>query len=196
MLFATLDPKIRSVNLDKNKVILSDTVGFISNLPTELIAAFRATLEDVLSADLIIHVRDISHENTEDQDCEVKRVLQSLGVSDNTPTLEVWNKIDLLEPEKRKSLQNIAKRKTDICAISSIKKDGITNLIKEVKRKIEPQKFFDTLIVPFEFGDRKAWLHENGVVVNEFYTKKGFKFEVNWTTHQKAKYQYFSVKYY
>ena len=105
-------------------------------------------------------------------------------------------KIDLLEPEKRKSLQNIAKRKTDICAISSIKKDGITNLIKEVKRKIEPQKFFDTLIVPFEFGDRKAWLHENGVVVNEFYTKIGFKFEVNWTTHQKAKYQYFSGKYY
>ena len=196
MLFATLDPKMRSVNLDKNKVILSDTVGFISNLPTELIAAFRATLEDVLSADLIIHVRDISHENTEDQDCEVKRVLQSLGVSDNTPTLEVWNKIDLLEPEKRKSLQNIAKRKTDICAISSIKKDGITNLIKEIKRKIEPQKFFDTLIVPFEFGDRKAWLHENGVVVNEFYTKKGFKFEVNWTTHQKTKYQYFSGKYY
>ena len=112
------------------------------------------------------------------------------------PILEVWNKIDLLEPENRKSLQNIAKRRKNICAISSITQDGITTLIKKVKRKIEPQKFFDTLIVPFEFGDRKAWLHENGVVVNEFYTDFGFKFEVNWTAHQKAKYQSISTKYY
>ena len=120
MLFATLDPKMRSINLDSNtKVILSDTVGFISDLPTELIAAFRATLEEVLSADLILHVRDISHENTENQNYEVNKVLQSLGVSDNTPILEIWNKIDLLEPEKRKSLQNIAKRRKGICTISA-----------------------------------------------------------------------------
>ena len=197
MLFATLDPKMRSINLDNNsKVILSDTVGFISNLPTELIAAFRATLEEVLSADLIIHVRDISHENTEDQDYEVNRVLQSLGVSDNTPILEVWNKIDLLEPEKRNSLQNIANRRKNVCAISSLTHDGITSFIKAVKRKIEPKKFFDTLIVPFEFGDRKAWLHKNGVVVNEFYTDNGFKLEVNWTSDQKAKYQFISGKHY
>ena len=196
MLFATLDPKMRSINLNNNKVILSDTVGFISNLPTELIAAFRATLEEVLSADLIIHVRDISHENTEDQDYEVNRVLQSLGVSDNTPILEVWNKIDLLEPEKRNSIQNIANRRKNICAISSLTNDGITSFIKEVKRKIEPKKFSDTLIVPFEFGDRKAWLHKNGVVVNEFHTNNGFKFEVNWTADQKAKYQFISSKHY
>ena len=101
MLFATLDPKMRSVNLNSNtKVILSDTVGFISDLPTELIAAFRATLEEVLSADLILHVRDISHENTDNQDYEVKRVL-SLGISNNTPMLEIWNKIDL-QARKRK----------------------------------------------------------------------------------------------
>ena len=197
MLFATLDPKMRSINLDNNsKVILSDTVGFISNLPTELIAAFRATLEEVLSADLIIHVRDISHVNTEDQDYEVNRVLQSLGVSDNTPILEVWNKIDLLEPEKRNSLKNTANRRKNICAISSLTHDGINSFIKEVKRKIEPKKFFDTLIVPFEFGDRKAWLHKNGVVVNEFYTDNGFKLEVNWTSDQKAKYQFISGKHY
>ena len=197
MLFATLDPKMRSIKLDNNsKVILSDTVGFISNLPTELIAAFRATLEEVLSADLIIHVRDIAHENTEDQDYEVNRVLQSLGVSDNTPILEVWNKIDLLEPEKRNSLKNTANRRKNICAISSLTHDGINSFIKEVKRKIEPKKFFDTLIVPFEFGDRKAWLHKNGVVVNEFYTDNGFKLEVNWTSDQKAKYQFISGKHY
>ena len=197
MLFATLDPKMRSINLDSNtKVILSDTVGFISNLPTELIAAFRATLEEVVFANLILHVRDIAHENTEDQDYEVKRVLQNLGVSNNTPILEIWNKIDLLEPEKRNSLKNITNRRKNICAISSVNSDGISNLIEEVKSKLEPQKFSDTLIVPFAFGDRKAWLHENGVVVNEFYTDTGFKFEVNWTAHQKSKYQSFTSKYY
>ena len=190
MLFATLDPKMKSINLDgTTKAIISDTVGFISNLPTELIAAFRATLEEVLSADLILHVRDISHANTKDQDHEVNKVLQNLGVSENTPFLEIWNKIDLLEPEKRKSVQNIAKRRKKICAISSITNTGITTLIKKIKREIEPQKFFDILIVPFKFGNRKAWLHENGVVVSEFYTDNGFKFEVNWTARQKEKYQ-------
>ncbi len=112
MLFATLDPKMRSIKLDNNtKVILSDTVGFISNLPTELIAAFRSTLEEVLYADLILHVRDIAHENTEDQDYEVKKVLQSLGVSDNTPILEIWNKIDLLEPENEKKSPKYCQKK-------------------------------------------------------------------------------------
>ena len=197
MLFATLDPKMRSIKLDSNtKVILSDTVGFISNLPTELIAAFRSTLEELLYADLILHVRDIAHENTEDQDYEVKKILQSLGISDNTTILEIWNKIDLLEPEKQKSFKNIANRRENICAVSSINNDGIPALIKEVQSRLEHQKFSETLIVPFEFGDRKAWLHENGVVVNEFCTDNGFKFEVNWTAHQKAKYQSLATKYY
>ena len=112
MLFATLDPKMRSLNLDRNtKVILSDTVGFISNLPTELIAAFRATLEEVLSADLILHVRDISHENTENQNFHVDKVHQSIGVCDAIPILEIWNKIDLVEPDKRKVFKILQKKK-------------------------------------------------------------------------------------
>ena len=192
MLFATLDPKMRSVNLDGDtKVILSDTVGFISDLPTELIAAFRATLEEVLSADLIIHVRDISHENTENQNFEVDKVLKSIGVSDTIPVLEIWNKIDLVEMENRKSFQNLAKRKKSICALSATTKEGILTLAKKIKNSLEPLKFSETLIVPFEFGDRKAWLHENGVVVNEFYTDAGFKFEVTWSDQQKAKYYSF-----
>ena len=192
MLFATLDPKMRSVNLDGDtKVILSDTVGFISDLPTELIAAFRATLEEVLSADLIIHVRDISHENTENQNFEVDKVLKSIGVSDTIPVLEIWNKIDLVEMEKRKSFQNLAKRKKSICALSATTKEGILTLTEKIKNSLEPLKFSETLIVPFEFGDRKAWLHENGVVVNEFYTDAGFKFEVTWSDQQKAKYYSF-----
>jgi len=192
MLFATLDPKMRSVNLDGDtKVILSDTVGFISDLPTELIAAFRATLEEVLSADLIIHVRDVSHENSENQKLEVDKVLKSIGVSDTIPVLEIWNKIDLVEMEKRKSFQNLAKRKKSICALSATTKEGILTLTKKIKNSLEPLKFSETLIVPFEFGDRKAWLHENGVVVNEFNTDAGFKFEVTWSDQQKAKYYSF-----
>ena len=193
MLFATLDPKMRSVELDRNtEVILSDTVGFISDLPTELIAAFRATLEEVLTADLIIHLRDISHENTENQNFEVNKVLKNLGVSDNTPILEIWNKIDLLDSDRRKSIQNIVKRRKEVFAISAISGDGIPELIKEIKNKLEPQKFSETLIVPFEFGERKAWLHENGVVVNEFYTDSGFKFDVTWSNLQKKKYYSFA----
>ena len=192
MLFATLDPKMRSINLDSyTKVILSDTVGFISDLPTELIAAFRATLEEVLSADLILHVRDISHENTENQNVEVGKVLRSIGVSDNIPVLEIWNKIDLVETDKRKSFQNLAKRRKGICTLSATTKEGILTLIKKIKNSLEPPKFSETLIVPFEFGDRKAWLHENGVVVNEFYTDAGFKFDVTWSDQQKAKYYSF-----
>ena len=192
MLFATLDPKMRSIKLDSyTKVILSDTVGFISDLPTELIAAFRATLEEVLSADLILHVRDISHENTENQNVEVGKVLSSIGVSDNIPVIEIWNKIDLVETDKRKSFQNLAKRRKGICTLSATTKEGILTLIKKIKNSLEPPKFSETLIVPFEFGDRKAWLHENGVVVNEFYTEAGFKFDVTWSDQQKAKYYSF-----
>ena len=193
MLFATLDPKMRSINLERDtKVILSDTVGFISDLPTELIAAFRATLEEVLSADLILHVRDISHENTENQNFHVDKVLQSIGVCDTIPILEIWNKIDLVEPDKRKSLQNIAKRRKSTCILSATNGIGILKLTKKIKNSLEPKKFSETLIVPFKFGERKAWLHENGVVVNEFYTDAGFKFDVTWSDLQKAKYYSFA----
>ena len=192
MLFATLDPKMKSLDLDNNtEVILSDTVGFISDLPTELIAAFRATLEEVLSADLIIHVRDISHENTESQGYEVNKVLQNLGISESTPIIEIWNKIDLLDPEKRKSIENSSKRHKETFAVSALSRDGIPKLIKEIKNKLEPQKLSETLIVPFEFGERKAWLHENGVVINEFYTDFGFKLDVSWSSRQKEKYYSF-----
>lgn len=196
MLFATLDPKMRSITLDGNtKAILSDTVGFISDLPLELIAAFRATLEEVLSADLILHVRDISHENNENQNIEVWKVLKSLGVSDNIPIVEIWNKIDLVEPIKRKSLQNIAKRRKGVCAFSATKCEGIGTLTKEIRNKLESQKFSETIIVPFEFGNRKAWLHENGVVEKEFCIDVGFKIEVNWSDYQKAKFYSFISKY-
>ena len=194
MLFATLDPKMREIKLNsKLKIIISDTVGFISNLPTELIAAFRATLEEVLAADLILHVRDISHENTEFQALEVEKVLQSLGVTESIPVLEIWNKIDIIEPEKKESLSNIAQRRSGVCYLSALTGEGVPTLLEKVEDQILPQKISDTLLVPFELGNKKAWLHEHGVVVNEFYTDDGFKLDVMWSAKQKAK--YYSLNY-
>jgi GTP-binding protein HflX len=185
---------MRAINLNSGiKIILSDTVGFISDLPTELIAAFRATLEEVLAADLIIHVRDVSHSKSKTQANEVEKVLQSFGVSESIPILEVWNKMDLVDHEKRKFLENIAERKSGICSLSALTGEGTSNLIEEIKTQIEPQKFSETLLVPFELGNKKAWLHENDVIVNELCTDLGFKFEVFWSAKQKAK--YYSVSY-
>ena len=193
MLFATLDPKMRAINLDNRvKIILSDTVGFISDLPTELIAAFRATLEEVLAADLILHVRDISHDNTENQAAEVKKVLRNLGISEATPILELWNKMDIVEPEKLNGLKNIAERRLSVCYLSAMTGEGISGLVEAIKNQVEPQKFSETVLVPFEFGKKKAWLHENGVVINEVYTDVGFKFDVIWSARQKEMFYSFT----
>ena len=193
MLFATLDPKMRAIKLNnKIQIIISDTVGFISDLPTELIAAFRATLEEVLAADLILHVRDIANKNTDLQALEVEKVLQNLGISESTPVLEIWNKMDAIEPEKKESLKNISSRRSGVCYLSALTGEGVSSLMKQVEKLITPQKFSDTLLVPFEFGRKKAWLHEHGVVVNEFYTETGFKLDVMWSAQQKAKYHSFS----
>jgi GTP-binding protein HflX len=193
MLFATLDPKMRAIKLNSQlKIIISDTVGFISDLPTELIAAFRATLEEVLAADLILHVRDIDHENTEFQALEVEKVLQSLGVTESIPVLEIWNKIDIIEPEKKESLSNIAKRRSGVCYLSALTGEGVSTLMEKVEDQLLPHKFSDTLFVPFELGNKKAWLHEHGVVVNEFYTDDGFNLDVMWSAQQKAKYYSFN----
>ena len=193
MLFATLDPKMRAVKLNnKLKIIISDTVGFISDLPTELIAAFRATLEEVVVADLILHVRDIAHKNTDLQSMEVEKVLQSLGISESTPILEIWNKIDSFEPEQKESLKNVVNRRSGVCYLSALTGEGVSRLLEQVEEIITPQKFSDTLILPFEFGNKKAWLHENGVVVNELYTDTGFELDVMWSAQQKAKYYSFT----
>ena len=193
MLFATLDPKMRAIKLtNKLKIIISDTVGFISDLPTELIAAFRATLEEVLTADLILHVRDVAHKNTDLQAAEVDKVLQSIGVDESTPILEIWNKIDIIQPEEKKSLTNIAKRRSGVCYLSALTGEGVSSLMEQIENLIIPQKFSDMLFVPFEFGNKKAWLHEHGVVVNEFCTELGFKLEVMWSAQQKKKYYSFT----
>src|SRR4029077_8019342 len=116
MLFATLDPTLRAVKLPGGMtIILSDTVGFISDLPTMLVAAFRATLEEVIEADVILHVRDVSHEDAQAQSRDVEQVLGELGVdpNDRSRLIEVWNKIDRLDAEGRARLENLASRQPE-----------------------------------------------------------------------------------
>ena len=118
MLFATLDPTMRGMELpDGRKVILSDTVGFISDLPTQLVAAFRATLEEVLEADLILHVRDISHPETAEQAADVAEFLTSLGVKADTPQFEIWNKLDLVDETARATLEAQAANAAPFCPV-------------------------------------------------------------------------------
>ena len=131
MLFATLDPTMRRIELPDSgpEVILSDTVGFISDLPTELVAAFRATLEEVLAADLIVHVRDISHPESAEQAEDVRAITESLGVAKETPQIEVWNKIDRLQGDALNAVMTQAARMEDVLAISAITGEGMDTLI-------------------------------------------------------------------
>ena len=189
MLFATLDPKMRALELSNGmKVILSDTVGFISDLPTELIAAFRATLEEVLAADLILHVRDISTDLSDTQALEVRKILNNLGVSNSIPVIELWNKFDKIDPENEKYLKNIAKRKQEIVPISALTGEGVLSLLEKIKDQLGPEKFSEKVFIPFEFGKKKAWLHENGIIIKEVYTDSGFELDVMWSDQQKEFY--------
>ncbi|OYW61023.1 MAG: GTPase HflX, partial [Rhodobacterales bacterium 12-65-15] len=134
MLFATLDPTMRGIVLPGDtggagrKIIASDTVGFISDLPTQLVAAFRATLEEVLEADLILHVRDISHPETAEQAEDVTEILTALGVKPEVPLIEVWNKLDLVDPSARAALDANASGRAQVFPISALTGEGLAPL--------------------------------------------------------------------
>ena len=139
LLFATLDPTMRVIVLPHGrKAILSDTVGFISDLPTSLIAAFRATLEEVIGADLILHVRDISHPETEEQAADVARVLAELGIGEARADriIEVWNKADLLEPDARAMREAQAHRHRDRVLVSAVTREGLPRLLSLIEDKL------------------------------------------------------------
>jgi GTP-binding protein HflX len=168
LLFATLDPTMRRIALpDGHEIILSDTVGFISDLPTELVAAFRATLEEVLEADLLLHVRDASHPETEGQKADVEAVLGSLGLGDmlGERMIEVLNKIDRIEPEAREALLEQAKRRHPAVAISAIEGDGCDRLIAMIESKLRHTQSTRTYRLAHEQGAAGAWLYEHGEVV-------------------------------
>ncbi len=190
MLFATLDPTMRGVTLPSGrKVILSDTVGFISDLPTQLVAAFRATLEEVLEADLILHVRDIAHPETNEQAADVADILQSLGVGPATPQFEIWNKLDLVDPSQREALTVQAATRDRVFPISALTGEGIDGLLKAVSAAFDEEKSERLLAVPFTDGRRRAWLHGEGVVLSETPTDTGFAVTVRWTARQEKRYR-------
>ena len=169
LLFATLDPTLREIRLPGfDKAILSDTVGFVSDLPTELVAAFRATLEEVVAADLILHVRDLAHPDSEAQAADVEAVLENLGLAEehSPPRLEVWNKMDALEPVERQAVLNEAQRRDDVIAISALKGEGMDRLRDVISAKLQAGSEVHRLQLPVSEGERLAWLHARGEVLD------------------------------
>ncbi|MEM8776536.1 MAG: GTPase HflX [Pseudomonadota bacterium] len=191
MLFATLDPTMRRVELPAAgaEVILSDTVGFISDLPTELVAAFRATLEEVTSADVICHVRDISHPETKEQASDVSAILESLGVRESTPQIEVWNKIDRLNASQREVLENQATRQEDTLLLSAISGEGLEALCEKVAKSLAGTTFLEELQLDFAAGRQRAWLFTKGLVEAENQDETGYQLTVRWSQKQKSQFQ-------
>ena len=183
LLFATLDPTMRAIRLPGvEKAILSDTVGFISDLPTQLVAAFRATLEEVTAADLILHVRDIANPDTEAQKRQVLDVLADLGVLGSgenedgeglaepaIPMIEVWNKWDLLEPSQADELREVIAHRVGetIVPISALTGLGCENLLETVGSSLTEDAKLYSFILPAADGQRIAFLHARGEVVSE-----------------------------
>jgi GTP-binding protein HflX len=170
LLFATLDPTMREIQLPGfDKAILSDTVGFVSNLPTELVAAFRATLEEVASADLILHVRDIHHPDSDAQKTDVEQVLTSLGLGEgdgDPPRLEVWNKIDLLSGDDQEAVLNEAARRDDVVTLSALSGEGTDSLFTRMGQMLREGASVHHLRLPAGDGQRIAWLHRSGEVLD------------------------------
>jgi len=168
LLFATLDPTLRQISLPGiDKAILSDTVGFVSELPTQLVAAFKATLEEVVSADLLIHVRDIAHPDSEAQRADVEAVLTEIGVAEDTPRIEAWNKLDLLDPERRAAVQEEASRRDNIAAVSALTGEGTERLLEDVAAKLTAgHRRYSITLDPAD-GAGAAWLHQHGDVLDQ-----------------------------
>ena len=190
MLFATLDPTMRKIALPGGgpEVILSDTVGFISDLPTELVAAFRATLEEVTAADLIVHVRDISHPETEEQASDVRDILEGLGVTETTPQIEVWNKIDRLDAEDRQGVMNRAARDENVQVLSAITGEGMDDLSAAIIARLSGTTHVTDLHLGFSEGRKRAWLFEKGLVEGETQDETGYALKVRWTPMQQAQF--------
>ena len=168
LLFATLDPTLRQISLPGvDKAILSDTVGFVSELPTQLVAAFKATLEEVVSADLLIHVRDVAHPDSEAQRNDVEAVLADIGVAEETPRIEAWNKLDLLDAERHEELLVEATRRDDVVAISALTGEGVAGLIAGVAARLTRGHRRYRLALPTAEGAGLAWLHAHGEVLSQ-----------------------------
>jgi GTP-binding protein HflX len=179
LLFATLDPTLRAVDLPHGpRVIVSDTVGFISELPTMLIAAFRATLEEVVEADIVVHVRDVSHGDTEAQAADVAKILHGLGIdpNDHNRIVEVWNKIDRLDAEARAGVANIAVRRPQEARpvlLSAVTGEGLPDLVAAIEARLNAGRTIFSLELDAADGASLSWLHRQFEVVERKLTKGG-----------------------
>ncbi|MBI3700457.1 MAG: GTPase HflX [Afipia sp.] len=173
MLFATLDPTLRALTLPHGgKAMLSDTVGFISDLPTMLIAAFRATLEEVMQADVILHVRDISHEDADAQQRDVDSILRQLDIDpeNGQRIIEVWNKIDRFDPLERENLANMAARRPaerPVLLVSAETGEGINALLTAIEDRLASTKITLDLAIDASDGAGISWLHRNSEVLDK-----------------------------
>ena len=179
MLFATLDPTLRAVDLAHGaRVILSDTVGFISDLPTMLVAAFRATLEEVIEADVILHVRDVSHEDTEAQSHDVAQVLRQLGIEPEQGgrLIEVWNKIDRVDEAERTRPFNLAERQPERqrpILVSAITGEGTQQLTAAVEQRLSESRIVLDLTLDPADGAGVSWLHRHAEVITKSLDESG-----------------------
>ncbi len=192
LLFATLDPTMREVSLPGiDKAILSDTVGFISELPTQLVAAFRATLEEVISADLIIHVRDISHPDTEAQAADVGAVLTEIGAirEGGAPLIEAWNKIDTPDREEAARVRAEAARRENVVVISALSGENVEGLLQCAARLLSEGARPRRITVPSADGEALAWLHQHGEVLEEEGDGLDMHLEVRLTDTDYARFQ-------
>lgn len=174
LLFATLDPTMRAIKLPGvEKAILSDTVGFISDLPTQLVAAFRATLEEVTAADVIVHVRDMSNSAAQSQGKQVLGILADLGVMDvetgtsTIPIVEAWNKWDLIDADARAELGEVVAAQDDIFAVSAVDGTGVEALLEHLSTVLTAGAKTYEIIVSARDGQRLSWLHAHGEVLSE-----------------------------
>jgi GTP-binding protein HflX len=165
MLFATLDPTLRTAKLPNGRpAILSDTVGFISDLPHELVEAFRATLEEVQEADVVLHVRDIASPDSDAQAADVREVLGQLDIAEERTILEVWNKIDLMPDDEREEVVVRSQRSKDAVAVSAVTGEGIGDLLLRLSRLVDDEVALVAQLKPEE-GETLAWLYRHGRVV-------------------------------
>jgi len=177
MLFATLDPTLRAVELPHGaKIILSDTVGFISDLPTMLVAAFRATLEEVIEADVILHVRDVSHEDSNAQSHDVEKVLVELGIEARDPrVVEVWNKIDRLDSDARGRIFNVAERQhlRQPLAVSALTGEGVERLLAAIEQRLGEKRQTLQLSIDPSDGAGLSWLYRHSEVMSREMNEDG-----------------------
>ena len=195
MVFATLDPTMRAIKLPEGRdAILSDTVGFITDLPTELVAAFRATLEEVRDADLIVHVRDIAHPETELQNAKVLEILEDLeaGEKSGQPVIEVWNKVDLLGPEDLDRVNAIAVRRDPKPVLAAASQsEGLEAVLAEISRALRVGARREALSLPQSAGRARSWLYEKRIVEEERMEDGRMVLDVRWNPIERG--QFFSL---